>query len=131
MLNFYYMTVTLLAIDDEADMLETYASVLGKKYQLLTALSGAAALPLLDKNPIAVVLLDLRLPDENGLAILKQLKAADQSIEVIMVSASKDLPSAVEAMKLGAFDYLTKPFHVNEPLTTVRRAISPWGTMSP
>jgi len=104
----------ILAIDDEADVLETYRSVLGKKHKVVTAPSGKAALKELQKEPVSVVLLDIRMPAEDGIQVLKKIKAYDQDLEVIMVTASKDIASAVEAMKLGAFDYVSKPFDVKE-----------------
>ena len=113
----------ILAIDDEADVLETYRSVLGKKHKVVTAPSGKAALKELQKEPVSVVLLDIRMPAEDGIQVLKKIKAYDQDLEVIMVTASKDIASAVEAMKLGAFDYVSKPFDVKELQALIHKAI--------
>lgn len=113
----------ILAVDDEADMLETYRSVLAKKYRLLTATSGKVALELLKNQAVAVILLDLKMPKLTGLEVLTQIKAAGETAEVIMVTASQDIASAVEAMKAGAFDYLTKPFNIKELQLLIEKAL--------
>ena len=70
-----------------------------------------------------MVLLDIRLPGMDGLEVLQQIKALDEQVEVILVTAVKTVRTAVTAMKLGAFDYLTKPFEEEEVLAVVRRAL--------
>ncbi|MFH1542844.1 MAG: sigma-54 dependent transcriptional regulator, partial [bacterium] len=113
----------ILAIDDEVDMLETYRSILKKKYQIITASSGKEALTLLQTEQINLVLLDMRLPKMDGLTILKKIKENNPDLEVIMVTASKDIASAVEAMKGGAFDYVTKPFEVKELTVVIEKGL--------
>ncbi|HVN67832.1 MAG TPA: sigma-54 dependent transcriptional regulator, partial [Candidatus Sulfotelmatobacter sp.] len=93
------------------------------EYQVLTAPSGAAALQVLRDQPVALVLLDMRMPQINGLELLKQIKAEAFEPDVIMVTASKELATAVEAMKAGAIDYLTKPFEVKELLVVIEKAL--------
>jgi putative PEP-CTERM system response regulator len=117
------MTSIILAIDDEKDMLETYRSILKKKYKILTAASGKEGLKIIQKESPALVLLDIRMPKEDGIQILKKIKEEDSEIEVIMVTASKDIASAVEAMKLGAFDYISKPFEVKELTIIVEKGL--------
>lgn len=113
----------ILAVDDEADMLETFRSILSKKYSLLTAVSGAAALELLKERTVALALLDVKMPGMNGIEVLKKIKELEPGLEVIMISASRDVVSAVEAMKLGALDYITKPFEVKELLVVIEKAL--------
>lgn len=113
----------ILAVDDEADMLETYRSILHKKHSVLTADSGEKALKLARKENFDLVLLDIRMPGKDGIDILKEIKALGVGTEVIMVTASKDIASAVEAMRLGAFDYITKPFDVKELQAIIDKAI--------
>lgn len=115
--------ICILAVDDEADMLATYKSILGKKYQLTTAASGSAALEFIVTKPFSLILLDIRMPGLNGLDLLKRIKEVDPDLEVIMVTASKDINSAVESMKLGAFDFVTKPFEVKELLALIEKAL--------
>jgi two-component system NtrC family response regulator/two-component system response regulator HydG len=114
----------LLVVDDEPDMLETYQSILSKKYQIFPAPSGTEAIKTVQKEAIALVLLDIRMPRQDGLQVLKALKEKDPDLVVIMVTASKDIGSAVEAMKLGAFDYVTKPFDVKELLALIEKALA-------
>lgn len=104
----------ILAIDDEADMLATYQSILKKNYNILTAASGKEGMKIVQESSPALVLLDIRMPGEDGIEILQKIKAQDPDLEIIMVSASKDVASAVKAMKLGALEYVTKPFDVKE-----------------
>jgi len=114
---------TILAVDDEQDMLKTYASILKNKYLVLTAASGKEALNLIGTEPVSLVLLDLRMPKQDGIQALKKIKETDPDLEVIMVTASKDIVSAVEAMKLGAYDYIAKPFEVKELLAIIEKAL--------
>jgi DNA-binding NtrC family response regulator len=113
----------VLAIDDEVDMLATYQSIFKKNYSILTASSADQALKLIKAEPLSLILLDIRMPKVDGLQLLKQVKEIDRTLEVIMVTASKDIASAVEAMKLGAFDFVTKPFDVKELLAIIAKAL--------
>jgi DNA-binding NtrC family response regulator len=114
---------SILAVDDEPDMLETYRSILSKKYQLVSASSGLEALKLLSDRSFSLILLDLKMPKMDGLELLKKIKESEPEIEVIMVTGSKDIASAVEAMKSGALDYVTKPFEVKELLAVIEKAL--------
>lgn len=113
----------ILAVDDEADMLETYRSILSKKFNLLTAASGSAALEALKDNPVSLILLDMKMARMNGLEVLKQIKEQETEPEVIVITASREVATAVEAMKLGALDYITKPFDVKELLVIIEKAL--------
>src|SRR5438094_4791097 len=72
---------------------------------------------------IELVLLDIRLPEADGIDVLGRIKQIDEQVEVILVTAVKTVKTAVAAMKLGAFDYVTKPFEEEELLATIRRAL--------
>ena len=72
---------------------------------------------------VDLVLLDIRLPGMDGIEVLERIKAIDERLEVILVTAVKTVRTAVAAMKLGAFDYVTKPFDEDELLALVRRAL--------
>src|SRR6266568_9616054 len=74
-------------------------------------------------RPVDLVLLDIRLPEMDGIEVLERMKAVDDGVEVILVTAVKTVRIAVDAMKLGAFDYLTKPFDEDNLLALVRRAL--------
>lgn len=116
-------TYSILAIDDETDMLKTYESILKKKYTLTVAESTEQGEKLLAEQNPNLVLLDLRLPGMDGLEFLKKVRPLFPETEIIVVSASRDIADAVEAMKLGALDYIPKPFEVNELLVTIEKAL--------
>ncbi len=102
----------VLIVDDEAALRDSLRFLLSSKYELFFASHGKEALELSAKVVPDLVLLDMRLPDISGMDILKQIKETDPSIEVIMVTAVNTVSRAVEAIKLGAYDYVTKPFDI-------------------
>ncbi|MFA4858836.1 MAG: sigma-54 dependent transcriptional regulator [Candidatus Margulisiibacteriota bacterium] len=117
------MKPTILAIDDEADLLKTYQLILNKKFNVLTANSGPLGLETIkSKNP-EVVLLDIRMPDWNGIKTLQEIKNFDETLDVIMVTASQELRTAIDSMKKGAYDFIVKPFDVNELVQVINNAI--------
>ncbi|MBI4611138.1 MAG: sigma-54-dependent Fis family transcriptional regulator [Candidatus Rokubacteria bacterium] len=114
----------VLVVDDEPDMRWLLTSVLrDQDFEVATAEDGQAALEQISREPPDVVLLDLKMPGLDGLQVLERANAADPHMPVVIVTAYGDLPSAVQAMRLGAYDYLTKPFDHDEILFTVRRAL--------
>jgi DNA-binding NtrC family response regulator len=117
------MKPTILAIDDEADLLKTYQLILNKKFNVLTANSGILGLEIIkNKNP-DVVLLDIRMPDWSGIKTLQEIKNFDETLDVIMVTASQELKHAIDSMKKGAYDFIVKPFDVNELVQVINNAI--------
>ncbi|MFA5839077.1 MAG: sigma-54 dependent transcriptional regulator [Candidatus Margulisiibacteriota bacterium] len=118
---------TILAVDDEIDMLKTFEKILKKKYLLHTTTLVRDAIKMIVELKIDIVLLDIRMPKIDGLTLLRQIKATNPEVEVIIVSASNDIVSAVEAMKAGALDYVAKPFDINELCTVIEKAIEKRG----
>ena len=114
---------TILIVDDEHGVRQSFNMVLKEQYRLLFAENGTTALDIFNQKHVDLVLLDILLPDLDGLVLLKELKGREPETEIIMVSALKKISSAVRAMKLGAFDYITKPFEVDELLSVVKRAL--------
>src|SRR5947208_16413560 len=112
-----------LVVDDEESVRESFRLVLDQDYDVLDVPDGARALDIVRAHHVDVVLLDIRLPEMDGIEVLERLKALDDSLELILVTAVKTVRTAVAAMKLGAFDYLTKPFEDEELLSLVRRAV--------
>lgn len=109
------MKPSILIVDDDEVMVETLRNVLRKKgYELFCAASGNEALELLRKELVDLVLLDMRLPDVDGLEVLSKIKELDTEILVIMMTAYSDVESAVSAMKAGAYHYINKPFELEE-----------------
>ncbi|MFQ5895090.1 MAG: sigma-54-dependent transcriptional regulator [Nitrospinota bacterium] len=114
----------VLVVDDKADMRWTLTNVLTDAgYAAFEASSGETALALIREKMPQVVLLDIRMPQMDGWEVLEAIAAMQWPFAVIIITAYGDIKSAVRAMKMGAFDYLTKPFDNEEILLTVRRAI--------
>jgi len=114
---------TILIVDDERGVRHSFNMVLKDQYRLFFAENGAIALDIFKQKHVDLVLLDILLPDLDGLVLLKELKESEPETEIVMVSALKEISSAVRAMKLGAFDYIAKPFEVDELLSVVKRAL--------
>lgn len=109
------MKPSILIVDDDEVMVETLRDVLKKRgYELCCAPSGSEALDLVRRQLIDLVLLDMRLPDVDGLEVLRKIKEFDTEILVIMMTAYSDVESAVSAMKAGAYHYINKPFELEE-----------------
>ncbi|HET7342559.1 MAG TPA: sigma-54 dependent transcriptional regulator, partial [Methylomirabilota bacterium] len=113
----------ILVVDDEPGLRESFRLILDDDYEVVDVADGAAALDIVRSTQVDLVLLDIRLPGMDGIEVLERVKAIDESVEVILVTAVKTVRTAVAAMKLGAFDYLTKPFEEDELLSLVRRAL--------
>ena len=111
----------ILIIDDDQSLLESYTVLLEDEFQVSTAESGERGLELLRHEDVHLILLDVRLPDISGIEVLRRIKALDENVDVIMITAVKDVRVAVEAIKLGAYDYLEKPFEIDDLLEKVRR----------
>ncbi|HJV54645.1 MAG TPA: sigma-54 dependent transcriptional regulator [Methylomirabilota bacterium] len=114
----------ILVVDDEAEIRSLLAAVLQSKgYEVVTAEDGAAALEAVPRERPAVILMDLSMPRMNGMDALPEIKRLDPELPVIICTAHADLATAVRAMKLGAYDYLTKPFDVELLILTLERAV--------
>lgn len=117
-------TFSVMLVDDEILTLNNLKKALEKEgYEIILAESGERALELLESCRPHLILLDLVLPGISGLEVLKKVKETDREIIVVMMSAYEILEKAVEAMKLGAYDYLLKPFKLSELKATVQRAL--------
>ena len=114
---------TILLIDDEASIRRTLKEILEfEKYQVLEAPDGYVAIEIFKKSPIDVVLLDIKMPKMDGLEVLDFLQEINPEIPVIMISGHGSIDTAVEAVKKGAFDYISKPPDLNRLLITLRNA---------
>ena len=114
---------TILVVDDEHGVRQSFDMVLSDDYEVLLAATGKEAIDIFNKNSIDLILLDIRLPDIDGLDLLVKLKETDPNNEVIMVTAVREIQSAVRAIKAGAYEYIIKPFEVDEVLTIINRAL--------
>jgi len=113
----------ILVIDDEDSMLKTYRSVLKSEYEPVLLSDSTKALETIKHDNFGVVLLDLRMPVKDGLEVLPEIKKHYPDLEVIMVTAVQDVKSAVAAIRLGAYDYITKPFEAEELCAVVAKAL--------
>lgn len=109
------MKPSILIVDDDNVIRETLSDVLKKSgYEVYTEGSGSGAFSILKKHIIDLILLDMKLPDIDGLEVLKKIKEFDTDILVIIMTAYSDVQTAVSAMKLGAYHYINKPFELEE-----------------
>ncbi|HVS64318.1 MAG TPA: sigma-54 dependent transcriptional regulator [Thermoanaerobaculia bacterium] len=118
------MTPRLVLIDDEPRMVETMAMVLRRQGWEVEGFTVASeALEHLAREPCDLLVTDLRMPGHDGLEVLRRSKAAAPEVPVVLVTAHATVGTAIEAMRRGAFDYLTKPFDNEDLIATVRRAL--------
>jgi DNA-binding NtrC family response regulator len=114
----------VLVVDDEPPQLEILRLILGSEgYEVVAAASGRAALAALRRQPFDLVLTDLKMPDLSGIALLEQIQREQPGACVVLMTAHGTIDSAVEAMRKGAFDYLTKPLDRDALLLAVSRAV--------
>ncbi len=114
----------ILIVDDEGSIRLMLRRVLSNwEYDVDEAANGLEALQKIKKEKYAIILLDLRMPEMNGLQVIKELKKLDINTPIIMMSAYGTVPEAVEAIKLGAIDYLVKPFDLYELKIVFERII--------
>jgi len=114
----------ILIADDEPSITEGLSALLElENYQTQTCDDGVAAVKMFKKAAFDLVLVDLMMPGYNGLEVLKKIKAVDPETEVILITGKGTISNAVEAMKAGAYDYLTKPVDGNRLRTVIARAL--------
>ena len=118
------MTNTVLVVDDEQVLAGAMGDYLGRHgYAVNIKSSGEEALKVIDREPPDIVVLDYRLPRMDGLEVLRRIKEGRPEIEVIILTAHGSVEGAVEAMKVGAFDYLSKPLDLEELRLVVNKAL--------
>jgi len=115
---------TLLVVDDEPGIRESLKWIFKDSYEIILAKDGREALEAIANRTPDLILLDILLPDINGLEILRTVKKDHRRLPVIMITATKTVKNAVEAMKLGADDYIVKPFDLEELRIIVHKALS-------
>lgn len=120
-------TETILVVDDEKsvrELLERFLKLTG--YNVVTAASGREALNRLLLGEAKIILLDLRMPDMSGMDVLRKLSEEWPKYCTIVITADFDIQTAIEAMKLGAYDYIVKPFDVQDVKEKIHKAVGRW-----
>ena len=119
-------TANVLLVDDEVPFVETMTKRLGKRdLQVSTAFSGAEALEKLGKDSrVEVVILDVKMPGMDGIETLREIKRKHPLVEVVMLTGHATVETAIEGMRLGAFDYLMKPCDMDVLISKVGGAAS-------
>jgi DNA-binding NtrC family response regulator len=114
----------LLVVDDDPAGCHLLTAIFeGRNYRVATARDGPAAIGAISAEPPAAVILDLNLPGMSGMEVLKALRASAPSLPVVILTGFAEIATAVEALRLGAFDYLTKPVNYEELVLSVERAL--------
>ncbi len=113
----------ILIIDDEVSPRESVRLVLKDKYIVSTASDGLEGLDFMMKSPVDLVVLDIMMPGMDGVTVIQKIKKRFPEIEVIMLTAYPGLETARSAMRLGAFDYITKPFDKDDVIKVVARGL--------
>src|SRR3972149_4329361 len=103
----------VLVVDDEPGVRESIRILLSSDYDVATVPSGDAALDAIQREPPQLVLLDIVMPGIDGMELLERVRVSDPGLPIVILTATKTVKTAVAAMKLGAFDYLQKPFDVH------------------
>jgi len=118
------MGARILLVDDEEIVIKSYLRILrSADYQVEAAYGGREALRKMEENRYDVVILDIMMPDMGGLEVLRRVKEMHPDSAVIMVTGLPQNATVVEAMKLGACDYISKPFEPDELKLIVQRAL--------
>src|ERR1051325_8036662 len=115
---------TVLVADDEPNIRRVLEALLTKDgYRVLTAENGKRAIDLAQANSVDMLITDLIMPDMTGVEVLRAIKQSNSDCAAIVVTAYGTIKTAVEAMRLGAYNYITKPFDVDEVRILVRKAL--------
>ncbi|HAD04302.1 MAG TPA: DNA-binding response regulator, partial [Desulfuromonas sp.] len=117
-------TGRILIVDDEEGMRRLLVRVLGREgYETVAVASGAEALRLVQSEIFELILTDIKMPGMDGLELLAEIKAFDPALPVLAMTAYGTVENAVQALRAGAYDYLTKPFETDEIKLTVAKAL--------
>jgi DNA-binding NtrC family response regulator len=118
------MPHSILIVEDEKIVREGLARALSHSYKTFQAANGRAAIEIIDRNnDIVVVVSDLKMPEVNGFELLEKIRTDNKEVDVIFVTAFFSIESAVDAMRRGAFDYMTKPVDIRKLEATIQKAI--------
>lgn len=114
----------ILVVDDELGPRESLRMILRDDYRVETAVNGKEAISLINNNDFDLIILDIRMPEMNGIDLLKVIRGKTPETEVIIVTAYASVDTATEALRLGAVDYLNKPFEVSHVRSVVKKGLN-------
>ncbi|MBN2797073.1 MAG: sigma-54-dependent Fis family transcriptional regulator [Clostridia bacterium] len=115
-------TLDILIVDDEKNIIDLLTRVVKSEgYHVFTASNGFEAIEIIQKNPIDIVLTDIKMPEMSGITLLNEIKKIDESIEVIIMTAFATVETAIDALKQGARDYIRKPFDLEEVVEAIQK----------
>jgi DNA-binding NtrC family response regulator len=117
---------TVLVVDDERSVRDALRMILEPQFRVMTADRGTVALRILERERVSVMTLDLRMPGWSGAETLLEVREVNCDVEVVMVTAYSSYGEAMRAIRLSAFDLVSKPFEATRMLDTVRRAALRW-----
>jgi DNA-binding NtrC family response regulator len=116
--------INVLIVDDEQDVLHTLESMLLElKFNPIIAQSGDKAMEIIEKNKIDVVLSDIYMPDTDGFELLNNVRSFDKEIVFLMITGKPTIETAVQSIREGAYDYITKPFDLDDLRIKINRCI--------
>jgi len=113
----------ILVVDDEPAVLETFKTILDGRFKVLTAGDGKEALEKIAAESIGLVFLDIKMPDMDGMQVLRRIKEYDENLCVVMATATDSAKTAVKAMQSGACNYITKPFEPDKVIALAEEAL--------
>jgi len=113
----------VLVGDDKENIRKLFEKILADDYDVVTAKDGTEVLALAGAGDFDVIVADIRMPGADGFTVLREVQRAKPDVEVVLITAYATVPAAVQAMKEGAYDYLSKPFEPDEALLVVERAV--------
>lgn len=124
------MAVRILAVDDEPDMLKLLSMIIREKtiHEVVTTNNPLEALSIVKEKKIDLVIADLKMPGLDGSELLDAVKAVDENIPVVIITAFATEEAAAETLQKGGFDFIIKPFRKEQILTTIDKAIK-WSQM--
>lgn len=114
---------SILIVEDEAGPRESLRMILKPFYRIYAAPDGEQALRIIQDQQIDVVTLDLNMPGLTGIEVLKEIKRMKPAMEVVIITALATMPNAQQAIQYGASDFLSKPFHVSEVMTVIKKSL--------
>lgn len=113
----------ILIVDDEIGVRESLKMILKKDYEVFLAQNAEEAFFQIKESSPDIILLDVIMPDLDGLKVLERIKQNDPNAIVIMITATRTVKTAIDAMRLGAYDYVTKPFDIDKLRLIISRAL--------